>query len=126
MKKKCDCGDDNCKREIKTKHGKFYVLNHFTCGKVKKTITDILKFTLCVLLILMVSFTSVDNGISKTNKTTTYEKDSNVVVVNVVNPVDKSVDIINKIITKLNNNHNINTIRKHRQYHIYEDRKSVV
>jgi len=35
----CDCGDINCKREIKgTKDGKLYVENHFTCGKVKKTI----------------------------------------------------------------------------------------
>jgi len=37
----CDCGDDQCKREVKsTKEGRLYVVNHFTCGKVKKFIND--------------------------------------------------------------------------------------
>lgn len=35
----CNCGDINCKREIKgTKEGKLYIENHFTCGKVKNII----------------------------------------------------------------------------------------
>lgn len=35
----CDCGDKDCKRELKgTKEGKLYVVNHFTCGKVKELI----------------------------------------------------------------------------------------
>jgi len=40
-RKKCDCNDPNCRREIKgTKEGKLYMVNHFTCGKVKKVIKD--------------------------------------------------------------------------------------
>jgi len=37
----CDCGDIGCKREVKVKgNGTIYVVNHFTCGKVKKIIND--------------------------------------------------------------------------------------
>jgi hypothetical protein len=37
----CDCGDIECKRAFKsTNEGKLYVINHFTCGKVKKIIND--------------------------------------------------------------------------------------
>lgn len=42
--KKCNCGDKDCKREIKgTSEGKLYVINHFTCGKVKEQIKQIEK-----------------------------------------------------------------------------------
>lgn len=38
---KCDCGDPDCKREVKgTKEGKLYVINHFTCGKTKKIMKE--------------------------------------------------------------------------------------
>ena len=34
-----NCNDPDCKREVKgTKEGKLYVVNHFTCGKVKSII----------------------------------------------------------------------------------------
>lgn len=32
----CDCGDINCTRRVKYKpNGTLYVVNHFTCGKIK-------------------------------------------------------------------------------------------
>jgi len=41
---KCDCGDPGCKRQIRsTRGGRIYVVNHFTCGKVKKIIRDMNK-----------------------------------------------------------------------------------
>lgn len=40
-KNKCNCGDENCKREIKsTKGGRLFIVNHFTCGDVKKIINN--------------------------------------------------------------------------------------
>ena len=40
-KKICDCGDPECKREVKSnKNGKLFVINHFTCGTVKKIINN--------------------------------------------------------------------------------------
>ena len=36
---KCNCGDENCKREVKvSSQGRMYVINHFTCGKIKSFI----------------------------------------------------------------------------------------
>ena len=44
---KCDCGDVGCKRQIKgTSAGALYVINHFTCGKVKKQIKELSKLKL--------------------------------------------------------------------------------
>jgi hypothetical protein len=43
----CDCGDPTCEREIKgTSEGKLYVVNHFTCGKVKRQIEQLSKLKL--------------------------------------------------------------------------------
>ena len=40
-----NCNDPNCKREVKaTKQGKLYIVNFFTCGKVKDQIERLLKF----------------------------------------------------------------------------------
>lgn len=39
---KCGCGHPECKRELKgTSEGKLYVVNHFSCPKVKQQIEQL-------------------------------------------------------------------------------------
>jgi len=40
----CDCGDIECTRKVKgTSEGKLIVINHFTCGNVKRQIEQSIK-----------------------------------------------------------------------------------